>query len=65
MNGYYLLFIHFTVCIIKAKAFLADPSAFMQAAPAQEEEKVEDTPAEEKEESEEESDEDMGFGLFD
>ena len=64
MNGYYLLFI--TVCIIKAKAFLADPSAFMQAAPAQEEEKVEDTPAEEKkEESEEESDEDMGFGLFD
>lgn len=51
----------------QAKAFLADPSAFIQAAPAQEEEKVEETaPAEEKkEESEEESDEDMGFGLFD
>ena len=51
----------------QAKAFLADPSAFIQAAPAQEEAKVEETaPAEEKkEESEEESDEDMGFGLFD
>ena len=57
-------------CVIlyhQAKAFLADPSAFIQAAPAQEEDKVEETaPAEEKkEESEEESDEDMGFGLFD
>ena len=51
---------------LKAKAFLADPSAFIQAAPVQEEEKVEETAAEEKkEESEEESDEDMGFGLFD
>lgn len=50
----------------QAKAFLEDPSAFIQAAPVQEEEKVEDAPAEEKkEESEEESDEDMGFGLFD
>lgn len=50
----------------QAKAFLEDPSAFIQAAPVQEEEKVEEkAPAEEKEESEEESDEDMGFGLFD
>jgi len=50
----------------QAKAFLEDPSAFIQAAPVVEEEKVEDKPAEEKkEESEEESDDDMGFGLFD
>jgi len=50
----------------QAKAFLADPSAFIAAAaaaaPAQETEKQEET---KKEESEEESDDDMGFGLFD
>jgi len=48
----------------QAKAYLADPSAFVSAAavaaPA-EEQKVEAK----KEESEEESDDDMGFGLFD
>lgn len=51
----------------QAKAFLEDPSAFIQAAPAEAEEKVDDKPAveEKKEESEEESDDDMGFGLFD
>ncbi|XP_065898254.1 large ribosomal subunit protein uL10-like [Dysidea avara] len=50
----------------QAKAFLEDPSAFIQAAPAVEEEKVDEPAAEEKkEESEEESDDDMGFGLFD
>ncbi|XP_072175421.1 large ribosomal subunit protein uL10-like [Diadema setosum] len=50
----------------QAKAFLADPSAFLAAAaaaaPAAEESKPEET---KKEESEEESDDDMGFGLFD
>lgn len=52
--------------ILQAKAFLEDPSAFIAAAPVQEE-KVEEKAADEekKEESEEESDEDMGFGLFD
>lgn len=49
----------------QAKAFLEDPSAFIQAAPVVEEEKVDDKPEEKPEESEEESDDDMGFGLFD
>jgi len=48
------------------KAYLADPSAFAVAAPAESaaggEEKAEEKPAEE---SEEESDDEMGFGLFD
>ncbi|XP_054753971.1 large ribosomal subunit protein uL10-like [Lytechinus pictus] len=51
----------------QAKAFLADPSAFLAAtaaaAPAAAEETKEEEPK--KEESEEESDDDMGFGLFD
>lgn len=50
-----------------AKAFIADPSAFVVAAPAQA--AVEEAPKEEKaakkEESESGSDDDMGFGLFD
>uniref|UniRef100_A0A8C5LGJ9 60S acidic ribosomal protein P0 n=1 Tax=Leptobrachium leishanense TaxID=445787 RepID=A0A8C5LGJ9_9ANUR len=53
----------------KVKAFLADPSAFVVAAPAAE---VAAAPAaaaapakEEKQEESEESDDDMGFGLFD
>ncbi|WP_223119985.1 hypothetical protein, partial [Salmonella sp. S146_54837] len=53
----------------QAKAFIADPTAFVAAAPAQaavvapkEEAKKEEK---KKEESEEESDDDMGFGLFD
>ncbi|RDD43672.1 60S acidic ribosomal protein P0 [Trichoplax sp. H2] len=51
----------------KAKAFLADPSAFIVAAPvAAAGEAEEAKPAkEEKQEEEEESDDDMGFGLFD
>ncbi|KAJ8021183.1 60S acidic ribosomal protein P0 [Holothuria leucospilota] len=51
----------------QAKAFIADPTAFIAAAPAAA--PAEETPKEEKEEkkeeSEEESDDDMGFGLFD
>jgi len=51
--------------VAQMKAFLADPSAFAVAAPvaggAVEEKQEEAAPAE----SEEESDEDMGFGLFD
>ncbi|KAE8634439.1 hypothetical protein XENTR_v10002308 [Xenopus tropicalis] len=51
----------------KVKAFLADPSAFVVAAPAAD---VAAAPAaapakEEKQEESEESDDDMGFGLFD
>ncbi|XP_063310666.1 large ribosomal subunit protein uL10 [Pelobates fuscus] len=51
----------------KVKAFLADPSAFVVAAPAAE---TAAAPAaapakEEKQEESEESDDDMGFGLFD
>jgi len=52
----------------QAKAFVADPSAFMAAAPAAaaaEEAPKEEKKEEKKEESEEESDDDMGFGLFD
>jgi len=51
----------------KAKAFIADPSAFVVAAPvAASGGAEEDKPAkEEKQEEDEESDEDMGFGLFD
>lgn len=50
----------------QAKAFLADPSAFLAAAAASAPvaEKKEEVAAK-KEESEEESDDDMGFGLFD
>ena len=52
---------------MQVKAYLADPSAFASAAPAE----TSDAPAaeekkeEKKEEEEEESDEDMGFSLFD
>ncbi|TBU55553.1 60S acidic ribosomal protein P0 [Dichomitus squalens] len=50
----------------KAKEYLANPDAFVVAAPAA---AAEDAPAaaaaEEKEEEKEESDDDMGFGLFD
>ena len=52
----------------QAKAFVADPSAFISTMPVaqQEEEKGGDEPPPEKPpESEEESDDDMGFGLFD
>ena len=52
----------------QAKAFVADPSAFLSAMPVvqQEEEKGgEEPPPEKPPESEEESDDDMGFGLFD
>jgi len=48
------------------KAFLADPSAFAVAAPAAAAEEAPAAAAEAApEESEEESDDDMGFGLFD
>ncbi|XP_046864900.1 60S acidic ribosomal protein P0-like [Xenia sp. Carnegie-2017] len=51
------------------KAYLADPSAFVSAAPvaASGDNATEETKTEEKkeEEEEEESDDDMGFGLFD
>ncbi|XP_071811106.1 large ribosomal subunit protein uL10-like [Apostichopus japonicus] len=51
----------------QAKAFIADPSAFVAAAPAQaaEEAPKEAAKEEKKEESDSESDDDMGFGLFD
>jgi len=52
----------------QAKAFIADPTAFIAAAPAAapaEETAKEEKKEEKKEESEEESDDDMGFGLFD
>ena len=51
----------------QAKAFVADPSAFISTMPVaqQEEEKGEEPPPEKPPESEEESDDDMGFGLFD
>lgn len=51
------------------KAYLADPSAFVSAAPvaASDDNATEEAKTEEKkeEEEEEESDDDMGFGLFD
>jgi large subunit ribosomal protein LP0 len=47
------------------KAFLADPSAFVVAAPAEVAESKEEEEAKPAEEEEEESDDDMGFGLFD
>lgn len=53
--------------VLQVKDYLADPSAFASAAPAE----TSDAPAaaeekkEEKVEEEEESDEDMGFSLFD
>ncbi|XP_005987234.1 large ribosomal subunit protein uL10 [Latimeria chalumnae] len=51
----------------KVKAFLADPSSFVVAAPVAETEAAAPAAAkeEEKKEESEESDEDMGFGLFD
>uniref|UniRef100_A0A7N5JVJ9 Large ribosomal subunit protein uL10 n=1 Tax=Ailuropoda melanoleuca TaxID=9646 RepID=A0A7N5JVJ9_AILME len=52
----------------KVKAFLADPSAFVAAAPAVTEAAAPAAAAPAKEEAKEESeesDEDMGFGLFD
>ncbi|CAH2295313.1 60S acidic ribosomal P0 [Pelobates cultripes] len=52
----------------KVKAFLADPSAFVVAAPAAETAAAPAAAApakEEKQEESEESDDDMGFGLFD
>ncbi|UZJ52564.1 hypothetical protein CBS101457_001884 [Exobasidium rhododendri] len=54
----------------KAKAYLADPSAFAAAAPVATESAAEAAPAaaaaeEKKEEEADESDDDMGFGLFD
>uniref|UniRef100_A0A8D0DXF9 Large ribosomal subunit protein uL10 n=1 Tax=Salvator merianae TaxID=96440 RepID=A0A8D0DXF9_SALMN len=52
----------------KVKAFLADPSAFVAAAPAAVESAAPAAAAPAKEEAKEESeesDEDMGFGLFD
>ncbi|TRM65030.1 ribosomal protein L10-domain-containing protein [Schizophyllum amplum] len=50
----------------KVKEFLANPDAFVSAAPAAAEAApAAETKAEEKEEEKEESDDDMGFGLFD
>ncbi|KAI0045850.1 hypothetical protein FA95DRAFT_82919 [Auriscalpium vulgare] len=50
----------------KAKEYLANPDAFVSAAPVAEAAAAEAAPvAEEKEEEKEESDDDMGFGLFD
>ena len=52
----------------KVKAFLADPSAFVVAAPAAETAAApaaSAAPAQEEKEESEESDDDMGFGLFD
>jgi len=49
----------------KAKEFLANPDAFVAAAPVEEAAPVAEVKVEEKEEEKEESDEDMGFGLFD
>ncbi|KAI1797241.1 60S acidic ribosomal protein P0 [Ganoderma leucocontextum] len=49
----------------KAKEFLANPDAFVVAAPAAAEAAPAAAAAEEKEEEKEESDDDMGFGLFD
>ena len=52
----------------QAKAFVADPTAFVSVVAQAEEPKAEqeEKPEEKKEEEEEEeSDEDMGFGLFD
>eukprot|EP00054_Salpingoeca_dolichothecata_P031369 m.263289 g.263289 ORF g.263289 m.263289 type:complete len:313 (+) comp26871_c0_seq1:69-1007(+) len=48
-----------------AKAFLADPSAFVVAAPVSAEGDKPKESETKKEETEEESDDDMGFGLFD
>ncbi|XP_018427543.1 PREDICTED: 60S acidic ribosomal protein P0 [Nanorana parkeri] len=52
----------------KVKAFLADPTAFVVAAPAAEAAAApaaKAAPAQEEKEESEESDDDMGFGLFD
>ncbi|KAL1694283.1 ribosomal protein L10-domain-containing protein [Schizophyllum commune] len=50
----------------KVKEYLANPDAFVSAAPAAAEAApAAETKAEEKEEEKEESDDDMGFGLFD
>jgi len=49
----------------KLKEILANPDAFVAAAPVEEAAPVAEAKEEEKEEEKEESDEDMGFGLFD
>lgn len=53
----------------QAKAFVADPTAFVQVVsqvePAADDKKQEESEEKKEEEEEEESDEDMGFGLFD
>lgn len=54
--------------LLQVKAFLADPSAFLAAAPVAAEATAPAAAApakEEVKEESEESDEDMGFGLFD
>ncbi|PIO27472.1 hypothetical protein AB205_0071820 [Aquarana catesbeiana] len=53
---------------LQVKAFLADPSAFVVAAPVAETAAApaaSAAPAKEEKEESEESDDDMGFGLFD
>lgn len=53
---------------LQVKAYLADPTAFAVAAPAAATEQKSAAPAAKEEapkEESEESDEDMGFGLFD
>ncbi len=66
------LLICFLLSSPKAKAFVADPSAFASLIPVAAPtggggggEEAEAAKEETKEESEEESDDDMGFGLFD
>lgn len=55
-----------SLLVVKAKQFLADPSAFQVAAPVAAAVVEEEVSKEEaKEEEEEESDDDMGLGLFD
>ena len=54
-----------SLLVVKAKQFLADPSAFQVAAPVAAVVEEEVSKEEAKEEEEEESDDDMGLGLFD
>lgn len=68
----YILVIYTRITVLcstsQAKAFVADPSAFLSAMPVVQQEEVkggEEAPPEKPPESEEESDDDMGFGLFD
>jgi 60s Acidic ribosomal protein len=61
-DSYYHLRIN--TLLLQAKEFLANPDAFVAAAPVEEAAPVAETKEEEKEEEKEESDDDMVRGLY-